>query len=147
MKKLLLLLLCVPLIFSCGEDKEVKNTEKIKDSNILTIMLHDYPDDISKEILLNQRLEFENYLYSSDYFLDIKFIDKEISFANLQEDMGEDFSSVLEVNPLPDCYDAHVKAEFVSQDGLKEIEDFINNFKGSDIIQDIFYLNNLPKFN
>jgi cell division protein FtsX len=167
MKKILLILFLFPIIFtSCKKEEKNKEsfkqidiseitekikdstiTEKIKDNTIFTITLHEYPDDVSKEILLNQRLEFENYLYGSDYFLHIKFIDKEIALANLQEDLGEDIISVLEFNPLQDSYDAHVKAEFVSQDGLKEIEDFINNFKGSDIVQDIVYLNLFPKSN
>ena len=39
--------------------------------------------------------------------------------------MGEDFSSILKINPLLDSYDAYVKAEFVTPNGLKKIENFI----------------------
>ena len=120
-----------------------KVSDKMKESIVFSIMLYDSTDNTSEEIILNQRAEFNNYLDGSGYFLDVTFIDKEIAFANLQEDMGEDFSSVLGSNPLLDSYDAYVKAEFVSPNGLKEIEDFINTFKGSDVVQDIFYQRNL----
>ncbi|MGY8988402.1 MAG: cell division protein FtsX [Flavobacteriales bacterium] len=120
-----------------------KVSDKMKESIVFSIMLYDSTDDTSEELIFNQRAEFNNYLDGSEYFLDVTFIDKEIAFANLQEDMGEDFSSVLGSNPLLDSYDAYVKAEFVSPNGLKEIEDFINTFKGSDVVQDIFYQRNL----
>jgi cell division transport system permease protein len=120
-----------------------KVSDKMKESIVFSIMLYNSTDNTSEEIILNQRAEFNNYLDGSGYFLDVTFIDKEISFANLQEDMGEDFSSVLGSNPLLDSYDAYVKAEFVSPNGLKEIEDFINTFKGSDVVQDVFYQRNL----
>ena len=120
-----------------------KVSDKMKESIVFSIMLYDSTDNTSEEIILNQRAEFNNYLDGSGYFLDVTFIDKEIAFTNLQEDMGEDFSSVLGSNPLLDSYDAYVKAEFVSPNGLKEIEDFINTFKGSDVVQDVFYQRNL----
>ena len=94
---------------------------------------------ILKEKVEKQREQFKNYLEGLDYFLDIKFIDKEIAYKELQEDMGEDFSSILEVNPLPDSYDASIKAEFVSSDGLKKIENLIEKYKGAHVVQNIFY--------
>ena len=122
--------------------KQISN--QIKEEGILfTIMLNDSTDNTSEEMLLNQRAEFENYLDGSDYFLDFKLIDKEIAYKELQEDMGEDFSSVLDINPLSDSYDAHVKAEFSDTAGLKKIENFIEDFNGEDVVQDIFYQRNL----
>ena len=119
-----------------------KVSDKMKESIVFSIMLCE-PIDSSKEINLNQRSEFENYLSASKYFLNVDFINKEIAFRKLQKDMGEDFSSVLESNPLLDSYDAFVKAEFVSPNGLEEIENFINSFKGSNVVQDVFYQKNL----
>ena len=123
--------------------KQISN--EIKENIIVSIMLHDSNDDVSIEMLLKQRSEFKNYLEGSDYFLNIEFIDKEIAYKELQKNMGEDFSSVLKINPLPDSYDAHVKAEYVDTNGLKEIEDFIEDFNGEDVVQDIFYQRNLVK--
>ena len=123
--------------------KQISN--EIKENIIVSIMLHDSNDDVSIEIILKQRSEFKNYLEGSDYFLNVEFIDKEIAYKELQKDMGEDFSSVLKINPLPDSYDAHVKAEYVDTNGLKEIEDFIEDFNGEDVVQNIFYQRNLVK--
>jgi len=120
-----------------------KVSDKMKESIVFSIMLYDSNDDTSEEMILNQRSEFENYLDGSDYFLTIKFIDKEIAYTKLQEDMGEDFSSILKINPLLDSYDAYVKAEFVTPNGLKKIENFIEVYKGYDVVQDIFYQKNL----
>ena len=116
-----------------------KVSDKMKESIVFSIMLYDSTDNTSEEIILNQRAEFNNYLDGSGYFLDVTFIDKEIAFTNLQEDMGEDFSSVLGSNPLLDSYDAYVKAEFVSPNGLKEIEDFINTIIFPIILPLFFY--------
>jgi len=118
--------------------KQISNTIK-EEGIVFSMMLHDNNDSISKEMVRKQRSEFKNYLDGSSYFLDIKFIDKEIAYKELQEDMGEDFSSVLDINPLPDSYDAHVKAEFVSSDGLKKIENFIDNYKEGDVVKDVIY--------
>ena len=120
-----------------------KVSDKMKESIVFSIMLYDSTDDTSEEIILNQRAEFNNYLDGSGYFLDVTFIDKEIAYKKLQEDMGEDFSSILKINPLLDSYDAYVKAEFVTPNGLKKIENFIEVYKGSDVVQDIFYQKNL----
>ena len=124
--------------------KQISN--QIKEEGILfTIMLNDSTDNTSEKMLSNQRAEFENYLDGSDYFLDFKLIDKEIAYKELQEDMGEDFSSVLDINPLPDSYDARVKAEFLDTAGLKKIEDFIENYKGADVVQSVVYQRNMVK--
>ncbi|MDG1718912.1 MAG: permease-like cell division protein FtsX [Flavobacteriales bacterium] len=114
-----------------------KITDQIKEEGILfTIILNDENDN-------NQREKFKSCLDSSRYFSNIKFIDKEISYKELQEDMGENLSSVLDINPLPDSYDAHVKAEFLDTTGLKKIEDFIENYKGEGVVQSIFYQRNM----
>ena len=118
--------------------KQISN--QIKEEGIVfSIFLHDTTDNNSKEVVLNQRSEFKNYLEGSDYFLDVTFIDKEIAYKELQEDMGEDFSSVLDINPLPDSYESHIKAKYVDTNGLKEIENFIENYQGADVVKNIFY--------
>jgi cell division transport system permease protein len=108
-------------------------TDKIKEEGILfSILLNDANDK-------NHREKFKSYLDSSGYFLDIKFIDKETAYEEVQKEMGEDFSSVLDINPLPDSYDAHIKAEYIDTNGLKKIENFIEHYKGEDIVQNFFY--------
>jgi len=122
-----------------------KVSNKMKESIVFTIMLKNNSESVINEIEQNKREEFENYLENTPYFKKVKFKHKDSAFSELKKDLGEDFSSVLESNPLLDSYDAYVKAEFVSSKGLEEIEEFIHNYKGSSIVQDIFYQKNLVK--
>ena len=120
-----------------------KVSNKMKESIVFTIMLKNNSESIYDEIDLNKRIEFENYLENTPYFKKVTFKHKDSAFSELKEDLGKDFSSVLESNPLLDSYDAYVKAEFVSSKGLEDIEKFINNYKGSSVVEDIFYQKNL----
>ena len=112
-----------------------KVSNKMRESIVFTIMLQDNSDEI--------KAEFESYLTSSNYFKEVLYTDKETAYTNLKKDLGEDFSSVLENNPLFDAYDAYVNAKFVTTQGLTEIESFIHEFGGGSIVQDIFYQKNL----
>lgn len=122
-----------------------KVSNKMKESIVFTIMLKNNSEIVNNEIEQNKRTEFENYLENTPYFKKVKFKHKDSAFSELKKDLGEDFSSVLESNPLLDSYDAYVKADFVSSKGLEEIEEFIHNYKGSSVVQDIFYQKNLVK--
>ncbi|MBT6807907.1 MAG: cell division protein FtsX [Flavobacteriales bacterium] len=119
-----------------------KVEDKMKESIVFTIMIHN-EDGESSEIYQNKKIEFESFLKSSEYFKEVKFIDKETSFKNLQEDLGEDFSDILENNPLLNSYDAYVNAEFVNSKGLREIDDFISSYNGNDMVQNVFYQKDL----
>ena len=112
-----------------------KVSNKMKESIQFTIMLQDNSDEMKSE--------FESYLVNSTYFKKVIYTDKETAYENLKKDLGEDFSSVLDNNPLFDAYDAYVNAEFVTTVGLLEIEIFIHNFGGGNVVQDIFYQKNL----
>ena len=119
-----------------------KVEDKMKESIVFTIMIHN-EDGESSEIYQNKKIEFESFLKSSEYFKEVKFIDKETAFKNLQEDLGEDFSDILENNPLLNSYDAYVNAEFVNSKGLSEIDDFISSYNGNDMVQNVFYQKDL----
>ena len=119
-----------------------KVEDKMKESIVFTIMIHN-EDGESSEIYQNKKIEFESFLKSSEYFKEVKFIDKETAFKNLQEDLGEDFSEILENNPLLNSYDAYVNAEFVNSKGLREIDDFISSYNGNDMVQNVFYQKDL----
>jgi len=119
-----------------------KVEDKMKESIVFTIMIHN-EDGESSEIYQNKKIEFESFLKSSEYFKEVLFIDKETAFKNLQEDLGEDFSDILENNPLLNSYDAYVNAEFVNSKGLSEIDDFISSYNGNDMVQNVFYQKDL----
>ena len=120
-----------------------KVSDKMKESIVFTIMLQNNSENESVEISENKRLEFWNYLKNTPYFKDVKFTNKDEAFENLKKDLGDDFSNILESNPLLDSYEAYVQAKFVSANGLEEIENYIYNYKGSSVVQDIFYQKNL----
>ena len=119
-----------------------KVEDKMKESIVFTIMIHNEYGE-SSEIYKNKKIEFESFLKSSEYFKEVLFIDKETAFKNLQEDLGEDFSDILENNPLLNSYDAYVNAEFVNSKGLSEIDDFISSYNGNDMVQNVFYQKDL----
>ena len=120
-----------------------KVSNKMKGKYCIYYNVEKHSDNIHNEIEHNKRAEFKNYLENTPYFKKVTFNHKDSAFSELKKDLGEDFSSVLESNPLLDSYDAYVKAKFVSSRGLEEIEEFIHNYKGSSVVQDIFYQKNL----
>ena len=70
MKKLLLLLLCVPLIFSCGENNEDKKVASDKDINILEININEIND--ACELIDAAVIVFEETIELSDKYFDIE---------------------------------------------------------------------------
>ncbi|MDC0202020.1 hypothetical protein OAJ56_02130 [Flavobacteriales bacterium] len=70
MKKLLLLLLCVPLIFSCGDDNEDKKVASDKDINILEININEIND--ACELIDAAVIVFEETIELSDKYFDIE---------------------------------------------------------------------------
>ena len=117
--------------------KKVSN--KMKESIVFSIMLND-KNEINEH---EQRNEFKNYLESSGYFKKVIFIHKDTATKNLQKDLGEDFSSILDSSPLLHSFDANVHARFVSTKELENIKEYIHNFKGGNIVKEIFYQGNL----
>ncbi|MDA9663512.1 permease-like cell division protein FtsX [bacterium] len=129
-------LLAVILINS----SKVANT--MKESIVFSIMIKD-SSNMDSTSTINQENEFFNYLTHSKYFKDVRYINKGTAFNELKKDLGEEFVSILESNPLLNSYEAFVNAKFVSAEGLKEIENFIQNYNGEKIVQDVFYQKNL----
>ena len=70
MKKLLLLLLCVPLMFSCGENNEDKKVASDKDINILEININEIND--ACELIDAAVIVFEETIELSDKYFDIE---------------------------------------------------------------------------
>tara|TARA_B110000196_G_C21108214_1_gene646346 strand:+ start:516 stop:1442 length:927 start_codon:yes stop_codon:yes gene_type:complete len=130
-----------------------KSSDLMKESIGFTIMLKDVLIDESitkkEEIdkLLNKEslkfTEFKNYLSNSEYFKEVIFIDKQTATENHKKDLGEDFEITLGFSPLLNSIDTKVKAEYVSPKGLIEIEKYIDDYKGGDIVQEKYYQKNL----
>lgn len=121
-----------------------KVSNKMKESIVFSIMLKDI--DHNNEMSNQKHIkEFQNYLKSSSYFKEVIFIHKDTATKKLQEDLGEEFSDILGGSPLLHSLDANVNAEFVSIEGLIKIQEYISNFKGGNIVHEVFYQESLVK--
>lgn len=65
MKKLLLILLCLPLLCSCGDKIKKKEKNKIKLENTLTIAYSDVINDFKIKIIWTPRSEYYGYIGSA----------------------------------------------------------------------------------
>ena len=72
-----------------------KVSNKMKESIVFTIMLKNNADSIDYERVLNQREEFK-ITWKILHSLKVTFKHKDSAFSELKEELGEDFSSVLE---------------------------------------------------
>ena len=84
MRKLLLILLCVPLLFSCGENEENEDTENNEEFQIIDKELQTYvPDDNFEQELIDLGYDniLDNYVTTdSIYSIDsLRLFDKNIS--------------------------------------------------------------------
>lgn len=64
----------------------------------------------------------KNYLAAKPYTKSLEFIDKEAAKKKLIADEGQDFSELLDENPLPNSFDINLKAEYVQKDTIAAIK-------------------------
>ncbi|NML20530.1 ABC transporter permease [Pseudoflavitalea sp. G-6-1-2] len=64
----------------------------------------------------------KNYLATKPYTKSLEFIDKEAAKKKLIADEGQDFSELLDENPLPNSFDLNLKAEYVQKDTIAAIK-------------------------
>ncbi len=77
-----------------------------------------------------KRLEFEPYVKSTEY------ISKEEAAAELKEELDEEFVEYLGYNPLLNSIDIRLKAEYVNEEKLSEIE---REFTAENFIREVVY--------
>jgi cell division transport system permease protein len=63
-----------------------------------------------------------NYIASKPYLKSIKYVSKEEGKKQYLEDGGEDWSKVLDENPLPNAIYLRIKRQYVQQDSLQIIK-------------------------
>jgi len=97
----------------------VLNTKNIsdyfKEQASITIFLN---DDIDK----TQVTTFQNSLNNKNYTKSIAYISKEEAAEIVKKENGEDFMEFLGYNPLKNSIELFLKAEFVTPEGMEEIE-------------------------
>jgi cell division transport system permease protein len=62
------------------------------------------------------------YLLAQPYTKSIEYIDKEAAKKKWMTDEGQDFSGLLDENPLPASFDLNLKAEYVQKDTIANIK-------------------------
>lgn len=62
------------------------------------------------------------YLNAKPYTKGLEYIDKEAAKKKWMSDEGQDFSALLDENPLPASFDLNLKAEYVQKDTIANIK-------------------------
>ena len=107
---------------------------KIINSNLKdNIQISLFVSDSSNETQIKQ---IENNLDKNIYVASKIFVSKDEALKIMKEKTGQDFSSVLEANPLPAMFQVKLVADSVNP---STIEPIINNLKKINGIEDVVY--------
>lgn len=75
----------------------------------------------------------QHYIASQPYAKDVNYVDKETAKQIWNKDNNEDWSKILDYNPLPESIDFYAKAQYVNPDSLAKISAGIMSLYGNDI--------------
>lgn len=104
-------------------------SRKTKESITLTLIIK----EAATETEIN---ELANILEIADFTKNVEFVSKEDAAKELKEELGEDFESILEYNPLPNTYEIKLLADYTNLDSITNVEQKI---KQNTIIDDVYY--------
>jgi cell division transport system permease protein len=79
---------------------------------------------------------FTNELKTAKFAKYFEYVSKEKAAEKHMKVIGEDFMQFLGVNPLQNSFDIHLKADYVTNQGIAKIE---NRLRKNDMIADIVY--------
>ncbi len=77
--------------------------------------------------------QIQEYIASQSYAKNVKYIDKEAAKKIWNAENNEEWSKILDVNPLPESIDFFAKSEYVNKDSLEKIVANINSVYGNQI--------------
>ncbi|MDB5231138.1 MAG: cell division protein FtsX [Chitinophagaceae bacterium] len=77
--------------------------------------------------------QVQHYISSQPWARDVKFINKESAKDLWNKENNEDWSKILDYNPLPESIDFYAKAEYVNPDSLNKISSDLMNRYGNQI--------------
>lgn len=106
-----------------------KISKKTRESITFSLILKETASEIETNELLSK-------LTTKEYINEVKYISKEDAATVLEEELGEDFESILEYNPLPNSIEIKLIADYTSLDSVTSVE---ADLKKNVIIEDIFY--------
>src|SRR4051795_11794094 len=77
--------------------------------------------------------QVESFIASQPYARNVQYIDKESAKALWNKDNNEDWSKILDYNPLPESIDFYARSEYVNPDSLTKISDQLLSAYGNQI--------------
>lgn len=77
--------------------------------------------------------QIQQYIKSQPYAKDVQYVNKESAKQIWNKDNNEDWSKMLDFNPLPESIDFYAKAEYVNTDSLAKISSGIMALYGDQV--------------
>lgn len=77
--------------------------------------------------------QLQNYIASQSYAKDVQYVNKETAQQIWNKENNEDWSKILDYNPLPESIDFYARAQYVNPDSLSKISSSILALYGNDI--------------
>src|SRR6266536_4148229 len=77
--------------------------------------------------------QIQQFISSRPYAKDVEYINKESAKQIWNKENNEDWSKILDYNPLPESIDFYARAEYVNPDSLAQISSSILNKYGNQI--------------
>jgi cell division transport system permease protein len=77
--------------------------------------------------------QIQNYIASQPYAKDVQYINKESAKQIWNKENNEDWSKILDYNPLPESIDFYAKADYVNTDSLVKISADVMGLYGNQI--------------
>ncbi len=105
-----------------------------------------FKENIMVEIFLKERaktVDIERFLKSldaSNYTLETTYVDKEEAARIYKEQVGEDFTTFLDSNPLPHSLQVRLKAAWTNPDSLAVLE---SQWAANKLVKEVNYERNL----
>ncbi len=105
-------------------------------------LIRAFKEDIEMEVVFhdNTRPEMidkmKNMLSEQAFAKNVNVVTKEEAAQEMQKEMGEDFSQLLDFNPLYTAVKMNLHSEYVNKDSLEKIGQFV---KQSNIVREVVY--------
>lgn len=77
--------------------------------------------------------QIQNFITSQPYAKDVEYVNKESAQQIWNKENNEDWSKILDYNPLPESIDFYARAQYVNPDSLSKISASILSLYGNDI--------------
>ncbi len=77
--------------------------------------------------------EIKNFIASKPYAKNVQYVDKEAAKEIWNKENNEDWSKILDYNPLPESIDFYAKSDYVNPDSLSHISDEIMGQYGNQV--------------